>query len=225
MASYGSNIKAAREAAGMTQEELGARLGVTGVTVMRYEKEVREPNLKTIAAISDILDTSVSSLLGRDPDPLSPALQRSFLSTFLKRVEGELMQSDPADLEEAYGTTAPYEDVFEGRYTLTLDKAKDISDELGVPLEYLIAGENNPADHYPLDDEDLEASIDLAEARLIETVHRICGMYTRGARFAKEAWNPVKIDLIREYLDDSQAVLKKMLAAASRDADNQQTGG
>lgn len=221
MASYGSNIKAAREAAGMTQEELGARIGVTGVTIMRYEKEVREPNLKTIAAIANALNTSVSFLVGQVTGPLSPTLQRAFWSVFLERVEERLMSHSPADLEEVYGTAHPYEDVFEGKHTLTLDKVKEMAEELGVSSEYLIAGKNAPADHYPLDDEELEASIDLAESRLIETVHRICGMYTRGAHFAKEAWDPAKIDLIREYLDDSQAVLKKMLAAAGRDIGNQ----
>ena len=39
----GERLKAAREAAGLTQEELGQRVGVTGVTIMRYEKNQRQP--------------------------------------------------------------------------------------------------------------------------------------------------------------------------------------
>ena len=129
------------------------------------------------------------------------------------------MQADPADIEEVYGTEDPYKDVFEGKETLTLKMVEDMADELGVPLEYLIAGENNPADRYPLCDEELEACIDLAESKLIETVHRICGMYTHGIYFSKAAWDPAKIDLIREYIEDSQAVLQKMMASMVKPTD------
>ena len=55
MESYGKRIKTAREAAHMTQEELGSHLGITGVAIMRYEKEQREPSLQTMRDIASVL--------------------------------------------------------------------------------------------------------------------------------------------------------------------------
>lgn len=52
MKGYGERIKKAREAAKMTQEELGAKIGVTGVTIMRYEKNQREPRFEQLLEIS-----------------------------------------------------------------------------------------------------------------------------------------------------------------------------
>lgn len=65
----GENIKAAREAKGLTQEELGKRIGVTGVTIMRYEKSQRKPNLDVLFQLSDALGVSVTSLAGVEEIP------------------------------------------------------------------------------------------------------------------------------------------------------------
>ena len=212
MLGYGNRIKAAREKAHMTQEELGAHLGITGVTIMRYEKEQREPTLQTFRDISSELDVSISYLLGDTAEPLSPALQRAFLNVLRNRVDQKISLADSTDLVECFGTTCPYEDIFEGCGTLTFERVREIADDLGVPPEYLISGENEPADHYPFVDNDLQSQIDTADARLIDTVHRICGMDPR-CTYSPQDWNPAKIDIVREYIKDSQAILQKMLAS------------
>ena len=66
----GENIKAAREAKGLTQEELGNKIGVTGVTIMRYEKNQRKPNIDVLFRLSDVLDVSVTALAGVEEEPL-----------------------------------------------------------------------------------------------------------------------------------------------------------
>ena len=48
----------------MTQEELGKLMGVTGVTIMRYEKGQREPSLEQLQKIADILHVEPSYLVG-----------------------------------------------------------------------------------------------------------------------------------------------------------------
>ena len=63
MGDYGIRIKAAREAANMTQEQLGKKIGVTGVTIMRYEKNQREPRLEQLQKIAEILGISFDYLL------------------------------------------------------------------------------------------------------------------------------------------------------------------
>ena len=59
----GDCIKAARENAGLTQDELGKRIGVTGVTIMRYEKGTRQPRLEQLRRIADALDIQVYDLM------------------------------------------------------------------------------------------------------------------------------------------------------------------
>ena len=212
MLGYGNRIKAAREKAHMTQEELGAHLGITGVTIMRYEKEQREPTLQTFRDISSELDVSISYLLGDAAEPLSPALQRAFLNVLRNRVDQKISSVDSTDLVECFGTTCPYEDIFEGSGTLTIEQVEEMANTLGVPLEYLIAGERDPADCYPFIDADLQTQIDAADARLVDMVHKICGMNSCQVVLPK-VWNPAKIDIVREYIKDSQTILQKMLAS------------
>lgn len=60
----GESIKKNRKKAGLTQEELGNILGVSGVAIMRYEKGQREPNLEMLHKIADALEVSINELLG-----------------------------------------------------------------------------------------------------------------------------------------------------------------
>ena len=67
MSIYGQRILAIREAAGLTQEQLGKKIQSTGVTIMRYEKGVREPRLQQIQKIAQALDISESFFQGSAP--------------------------------------------------------------------------------------------------------------------------------------------------------------
>lgn len=63
----GENIRNARKRAGLTQEQLGEKVGVTGVTIMRYEKEQREPRHKQLEALAKAINIPVETLLtGQD---------------------------------------------------------------------------------------------------------------------------------------------------------------
>lgn len=66
MDSIGQRIKALRETAHLTQEQLGEKVGVTGVTIMRYEKGLRQPKLKMLANIAMALDAPFSYLIQQE---------------------------------------------------------------------------------------------------------------------------------------------------------------
>ena len=68
MKTWGERIKLAREAANLTQEQLGEKLGVTGVTIMRYEKNQRQPRLGQLSKIAKALNTTVYEMMGPDWD-------------------------------------------------------------------------------------------------------------------------------------------------------------
>lgn len=66
MESIGKRIKKARESAGMTQEQLGKLLGVTGVSIMRYEKEMRQPSINQRLILADIFKTPILYFIDQD---------------------------------------------------------------------------------------------------------------------------------------------------------------
>lgn len=67
MATIGDRIKICREREKMTQEELGKRVGVTGVAIMRYEKGTRQPRPEQLQRIAAALNVSAGFLLdGRE---------------------------------------------------------------------------------------------------------------------------------------------------------------
>lgn len=65
---HGKKIKAARKAKGLTQKQLGDMLGVTGVTIMRYEKNLRQPRIDQWAAIAKALDINVYEMFSLDKE-------------------------------------------------------------------------------------------------------------------------------------------------------------
>lgn len=62
----GARIKAARKAAGMTQAELAAKLGISFQSVAQWENDLRNPKYETLQKIALALGMSVSQLLSDD---------------------------------------------------------------------------------------------------------------------------------------------------------------
>ena len=66
MNSLGQHIRAARESAGFTQENLAEAVGVSRTAVARWESDDIEPRLQNLISIADLLRVSTDSLLGID---------------------------------------------------------------------------------------------------------------------------------------------------------------
>lgn len=205
-------IDALLAARGMSRRQLAVTAGIPTSSFQSAMARGRNLTVEVLQAVAKALDVSPAYLLGQEAEPISPELQRTFLSSLQERMESQLIAADTVDVSEAHGAAHPYADVLDGKETLTLGRLEEIADELGVPLEYLISGKNDPANRYPFVDDELQHRLDTADARLLDTVHRICGMNPKKP-FSTKDWNPEKIDLVREYLKDSQAILKKMIAA------------
>lgn len=65
--SIGKRIKMIRKSRGMTQEVLGNLVGLSGVAIMRYEKDQREPNQEIVTKIANALDVSELTLRRLEP--------------------------------------------------------------------------------------------------------------------------------------------------------------
>ena len=74
------NIRAIRRSKGLSQEELAGRLHVVRQTISKWEQGTSVPDSDLLIALSEALDTPVSTLLGetvqeRAPDRLTPLSQ------------------------------------------------------------------------------------------------------------------------------------------------------
>lgn len=215
-------LREARENANLTQEALANLIGVKRAVISKYESGMIEPSVSQLKRIAAALNVSVTYLLEADGD-LSPHIYQ----VFLERLFAELVNIPSGDLMALSGTDNPYGDL-EQQQTISLFRAKEIAEELGVTMDYLTGRtEDSGTKTCSLLDDQLSDEVDDADTELIETVHQICGMdknkitddYATGN--LREVWNPAKIKLVREYIQDSQAVLKKMIAAAGHDTGNQ----
>lgn len=66
------NIKTIRKAKGLSQEELAVKLNVVRQTVSKWEQRLSVPDSDLLIALSQALETPVSTLLGETLAPLEP---------------------------------------------------------------------------------------------------------------------------------------------------------
>ena len=64
--SISENIKQMRKLTDMTQEDLGEKIGVSLKTIQRWEKNERTPNVSIIPKLAEVLQTTVTNLMGID---------------------------------------------------------------------------------------------------------------------------------------------------------------
>lgn len=62
---FGENLKILRKQKGFSQEELATRLHVVRQTISKWEKNSSVPDADTLIRLAEILEVSVSELLGK----------------------------------------------------------------------------------------------------------------------------------------------------------------
>lgn len=63
MKGFGARLKAAREAAGLTQENVAQMLHIHRTTYTKYECDKTEPPMEILIELVNILEVSVNTLL------------------------------------------------------------------------------------------------------------------------------------------------------------------
>lgn len=66
MKEFAIRLKEVRKDSGMSQSDVASEIGVTTSAYSNYEQGIREPSLKILKQICDVLDVSCDYLLGRD---------------------------------------------------------------------------------------------------------------------------------------------------------------
>lgn len=82
---YFENIKKLRKLNGMTQWELGEKLGISASAVGMYEQGRRQPDSKTLLKLSEIFSVSVDEILNGKKTKDIVEYCDDFLSTFSKK--------------------------------------------------------------------------------------------------------------------------------------------
>lgn len=66
-------IKKHREAAKLKQTELAEKIGISTVTLSRYENGEREPRVTELRKMSELFGCTIDELVGKNPtEPLPP---------------------------------------------------------------------------------------------------------------------------------------------------------
>ena len=87
----GENIKAVRKSKGLSQQELAVKLNVVRQTVSKWEQGLSVPDSDLLIALSEALETPVSTLLGESiPEP--EADQLTAISEKLEVINLQLAQ-------------------------------------------------------------------------------------------------------------------------------------
>lgn len=95
----GDRLKKRREELGLSQQELGDRIGMAYQAISRYETNRADPSAETLARIATSLEVSTDYLLGLVDAPtarlqeadLSPA-ERKLIHALRQGVESELLE-------------------------------------------------------------------------------------------------------------------------------------
>lgn len=73
---FSERLKAARKKSGLTQTEIAKKLFISQAAYSKYETGQSSPNPETLAKIAEILNVTVSSLIGKSKDGAAPGRVR-----------------------------------------------------------------------------------------------------------------------------------------------------
>lgn len=80
----GARIKEHRTAAGMSQDDLAARVYVSRQTISSWENNKTYPDVQSLLLLSEIFDATVDSLIKGDVETMNETIERD--STIMKRL-------------------------------------------------------------------------------------------------------------------------------------------
>lgn len=104
---FGEKIVSSRNALGLTQKELAARLGITATRLNYWEKDKRQPDVLMIQTIAEALGVSADYLIGNKkapgstPEAMKVAREYEALDEWGKRVVDDVIADERARMDAA----------------------------------------------------------------------------------------------------------------------------
>lgn len=92
---FGQRFQRLRKNAGLTQEDVAAKLNITAQAVSKWENDVSAPDISVLVEISDILGVTLNDLLGKQAETaFVPETQRKRIEDMFFRIR---VHSDDGD--------------------------------------------------------------------------------------------------------------------------------
>lgn len=85
---FGQRFQRLRKSAGLTQEDVAARLNITAQAISKWENDVSAPDISVLVDLSDILRVTLNELLGKQAETsLVPEQQRKNIDDMFFRIK------------------------------------------------------------------------------------------------------------------------------------------
>lgn len=96
---FGQRFQRLRKNAGLTQEDVATKLGITAQAVSKWENDVSAPDILVLTELADMLQVSLDELLGREPPvQFVPADKRKDPDTMFLKIKFESGEGDKAKI-------------------------------------------------------------------------------------------------------------------------------
>jgi transcriptional regulator with XRE-family HTH domain len=104
-ATFGDRVAAAREAMGLSQEELARKLGVKHKTLVGWENDLSEPRANRLQMLAGVMNVSIMWLLTGEGDGLEPPSEETPLEASVNDILIEMrrLKGDYARLNDRLG--------------------------------------------------------------------------------------------------------------------------
>ena len=112
-----------RRERGLTQEGLGARLGISGQAVSKWEKGESLPDILLLPELCGILGISVGALLGQSKEAEDGDVMRSFVEMAKRRGRGEMLHEAMMRLCGESGEPLPGQNVVWGKNSIRVTES------------------------------------------------------------------------------------------------------
>lgn len=223
----GKRIKTIRKAKGLSQNELGALVGVSGTAIMRYEKGEREPKIQLFRDIAKALSVSEDYLLLMTDDPTPKG---DFVSTaFDLGVDEYLRSHQPKQSrQENFEQNLPSQEEINRQIAEKLETTpsalKGDADAMKIArgTEPLQSKANSAIAHREKLSEEILAdweqnkdaylsNIQSAKDNLIRVAERICTNVQEtddeAQRISDKQWLPTRLNMISEFISANEKTL------------------
>lgn len=145
MAVDGNRIRQLRKNSGLTQEELGKKLGVIKQTVSSWENNISEPNSEVLSKIASVFNVSIGYLYGNVSSDIDYANYQmdtpEFALDFKMRIRDLMAEQKMSEEEFAEKTGFNYEKKDSYLYGNRIPSIEDlikIAGALNVSTDYLL---------------------------------------------------------------------------------------
>ncbi len=93
---FGQRFARLRKQKGLTQEELGEKIGISGQAVSKWENDASMPDVGILADLSDILGVSLDELLGKETSVtrMVPAEERKKMEDMILKIRIDSSEGD-----------------------------------------------------------------------------------------------------------------------------------